>query len=186
MRLSINRNNKSIVVLLGLAMLFSCKTKPVEMEALSKELNEPTVSTTDIAWFYTKNGKASFKLNSPEMFRYDVEEAYLEFPKGIELESFEPQGNKDAYLRSDYAIQYLKDKLIEAKGNVLLQNINGDKLETEYLIWDEVKELIYTEEFVKITKNGQVIRGEGFESDIYFNEYTLKKSSGIINLDHAE
>ena len=186
MRLHTHGTYKSIAALLGLAVLFSCQTNPVEMEALSKELNEPTVSTTDIEWFYTKNGKASFKLNSPEMFRFDGEEAYLEFPKGIELESYESEGDKDAYLRSDYAIQHLKDNLIEAKGNVLLQNVKGEKLETEYLIWDEAKELIYTEEFVKITKNGQVIMGEGFESDIYFNEYTLKKSRGIINLDHAE
>ena len=186
MRLYTNKKIKSIEVLLGLAMLFSCKTNPVKMEALSKELNEPTVSTTEIEWFYTQNGKASFKLNSPEMFRFDGEDPYLEFPKGIELESFEVKGNKDAYLRADYAIQHLNDKLIEAKGNVLLQNVKEEKLETEYLIWDEAKELIYTEEFVKITKNGQVIMGEGFESDIYFSEYTLKKSRGIINLDHAE
>jgi len=186
MRLHTHSTKKSIAALLGLAMLFSCETNPVKMEALSKELNEPTVSTTVIEWFYTKNGKASFKLNSPEMFRFDGEEPYLEFPKGIELQSFEALGEKDAYLRSDYAIQHLKDKLIEAKGNVLLQNVKGEKLETEYLIWDEAKELIYTEEFVKITKNGQVIMGEGFESDIYFSEYTLKKSRGIINLDHAE
>jgi LPS export ABC transporter protein LptC len=186
MNFDTNQIVKSIALLCGAAMLFSCQTNPVEMEALSKELEEPTVSTQDIAWFYTKNGKASFKLNSPEMFRYDGEEPYLEFPIGLELESFEEQGNKDAYLRADYAIQYLKDKLIEAKGNVLLQNVKGEKLETEHLIWDEAKELIYTEEFVKITKEGQVIMGEGFESDIYFSEYTLKKSRGTINLEHAE
>ena len=186
MRLKIINTIKSIAVLYGIVMLFSCQTNPVEMEALSKELNEPTVSTSVVEWFYTKNGKASFKLNSPEMFRFDGEEAYLEFPKGIELESYEPEGNKDAYLRSDYAIQHLKNNLIEAKGNVLLQNVKGEKLESEHLMWDEVKELIYTEEFVKITKKGQVIMGEGFESDIYFSEYTLKKSRGIINLDHAE
>tara|TARA_B100000780_G_scaffold276675_1_gene245712 strand:+ start:3375 stop:3935 length:561 start_codon:yes stop_codon:yes gene_type:complete len=186
MRLYTNRNIKSIAALFGLAVLFSCKTNPVEMEALSKELDEPTISTTEIEWFYTKNGKASFKLNSPEMFRFDGEEAYLEFPNGIGLESYETEGEKDAYLSADYAIQHLKNKLIKAKGNVLLENVKGEKLETEYLIWDEAKELIYTEEFVKITKNGQVITGEGFESDIYFSEYTLKKSRGIINLDHAE
>ena len=175
MRLYTHSLKKSIAALVGFAMLFSCKTNPVKMEALSKELNEPSVSTTEVEWFYTKNGKASFKLNSPEMFRFDGEEAYLEFPIGIELQSFETLGEKDAYLRADYAIQHLKDKLIEAKGNVLLQNVKGEKLETEYLIWDEAKELIYTDEFVKITKDGQVIMGEGFE-----------KSRGIINLDHAE
>ena len=28
--------------------------------------------------------------------------------------------------------------------------------------------------------------GEGFESDIYFTEYTLKKSKGILNIEDAE
>ena len=102
------------------------------------------------------------------------------------MHSYESDGEKDAYLSADYAIQHLSDQLIEAKGNVLLQNVKDEKLETEYLIWDEVRELIYTEEFVKITKQGQVIMGEGFESDIYFSEYTLKKSRGIINLEYAE
>ena len=59
-------------------------------------------------------------------------------------------------------------------------------LETEALFWDELNERIYTEAFVKITKQEQVIMGEGFESDIYFSEYTLKKSRGMINLERTD
>lgn len=156
------------------------------MEHLSKELKEPIVSSKDIVWFYTKNGQASFKLKSPKMLRFDSENPYVEFPIGVELESFENNGNKDAYLKADYAIQHLNDKQIEAKGNVLLKNIKGEQLETEYLIWDETLERIYTEEFVKITQEGRIIMGEGFESDLFFEEYSIKKSRGIINLEHDE
>ena len=177
---------KSIVISIGITMLFACKTNSQQIEELSKEIDEAIVATSEVEWFYTKNGKASFKLNTSKMLRFDGEEPYIEFPIGLELHSYESDGEKDAYLRADYAIQHLSDQLIEAKGNVLLQNVKDEKLETEYLIWDDVRELIYTEEFVKITKQGQVIMGEGFESDIYFSEYTLKKSRGIINLEYAE
>ena len=186
MRLKNSHIVKSIVVSFGTAILFSCQTNPQQMEEFSKEIDDPVMSSLDVEWFYTKNGEASFKLNTPKMFRFEGEEPYVEFPQGLELHSFEQEGEQDAYLRADYAIQQMNDKLIEAKGNVLLQNAKGEKLETEFLIWDELKERIYTEEFVKITKQRQVIMGEGFESDIYFSEYTLKKSRGIINLEHAE
>jgi len=186
MRLKNGHIIKGIVVFFGAVMLFACQTNPQQMEELSKEIDEPVVSSVDIEWFYTKKGEASFKLKTPKMLRFDGKEPYVEFPLGLELHSFEQEGEKDAYLRADYAIQHLNEKLIEVKGNVLLQNAKGEKLETEYLIWDELKDRIYTEEFVKITKEGQVIMGEGFESDIYFSEYTLKKSRGIINLEHAE
>lgn len=179
-------NLKSIVAIFGLTMLFACKTNPQKMEDLSKELIEPVVSTRDVSWLYTKNGKASFNLTAPIMERYEGEKPYSEFVEGLVLESFERAGTKDAFLKADYAIQHINEQLIEAKGNVLLQNEKGERLETEYLVWDEKKERIYTEEFVKITQEKQVIMGEGFESDIYFSEYTLKKSRGIINLEHAE
>lgn len=186
MRLKDCHKIKSIVVSFGMAMLFACQTNPQQMEDLSKEIDEPVVSSVDVEWFYTKNGEASFKLNTSKMLRFGSKEPYVEFPQGIDLHSFEQEGEQDAYLRADYAIQLLKDKLIEAKGNVLLQNAKGEKLETEYLVWDELKERIYTDEFVKITKEGQVIMGEGFESDIYFSEYTLKKSRGIINFGNDQ
>ncbi len=164
-------------------MSFACQTNPQKMAHLSKELVEPIVTSKGVSWLYTKNGEASFHLKAPVVQRYDGNEPYTEFIHGLELESYERSGTKDVFLKSDYAIQYINKHLIEAKGNVILQNEKGEQLETEYLVLDEKKERIYTEEFVKITKEKQVIMGEGFESDIYFSEYTLKKSRGIINLE---
>ena len=171
---------------IALSLFFACQTNPKQMEELSKDMDEPAVSSTEVEWLYTKKGKASFKLNTTLMQRFENPEPYVEFPDGLELRSFEEEGNEDASLRADYAIQREKDQKIEAKGNVLLQNNQGEMLETEHLIWDELNERIYTEEFVKITKEEQVIMGEGFESDIYFNEYSLKKSRGIINLEQVK
>ena len=167
-------------------IVFSCQTNPQKMEALVKDSEEPVVVSQDVEWFYTKNGIASHRLISPKVLRFGGQKEYIEFPLGLEVFSFNVHGEQEAFMKSDYAIQHLDDKTIEAKGGVLLENLKGEKLETEFLVWDEKREQIFTEEIVKITKKGQLIIGEGFESNTSFSKYTLKNSRGIINLDKEE
>tara|TARA_B100001093_G_scaffold520337_1_gene614820 strand:+ start:2679 stop:3158 length:480 start_codon:yes stop_codon:yes gene_type:complete len=151
------------------------------LEKFSEQTIKPIVSTEDVEWLHTKDGQASFVLKSLLINRYGGNQPYLEFPKGLEMNSFDVVGQKDAFLRSNYAIQNLNTSIIEARGGVELKNAQGDMLETEYLIWDAKSEKIYTEEFVKITQSGRVIMGNGFVSDIYFSNYSLKKSRGVID-----
>ena len=177
---------KGFVLFFTTTIILSCQTNPQKMEALVKDVEEPVVSSQNVEWFYTKNGAASHRLISPKVLRFEAQKEYIEFPLGLEIYSYNTQGEQEAFMKSDYAIQNLEDNTIEAKGGVLLENLVGEKLETEYLVWDEKSEEIFTEELVKITKQGQSIIGEGFESNISFSKYTLKNSRGIINLDQEE
>ena len=181
------KSNITVFILLFITtVIFSCQTNPQKMEALVKDLEEPVVISEDVEWFYTKNGLASHRLTSPKVLRFEGQKEYIEFPLGLEVFSFNVHGEDEAFMKSDYAIQHLDDKTIEAKGGVLLENLKGEKLETEFLVWDEKRGQIFTEELVKITKQGQLIIGEGFESNTSFSKYTLKNSRGIINLDQVE
>ena len=176
----------AFILLFTSTIVFSCQTNPQKMEALVKDLEEPVVVSQDVEWFYTKNGIASHRLISPKVLRFAGQKEYIEFPLGLEVFSFNVHGEQEAFMKSDYAIQHLDDKTIEAKGGVLLENFKGEKLETEFLVWDEKREQIFTESIVNITKKGQLIIGEGFESNTSFSKYTLKNSRGIINLDKEE
>ena len=176
----------AFILLFTSTIVFSCQTNPQKMEALVKDLEEPVVVSQDVEWFYTKNGIASHRLISPQVLRFGGQKEYIEFPLGLEVFSFNVHGEQEAFMKSDYAIQHLDDKTIEAKGGVLLENFKGEKLETEFLVWDEKQEQIFTESIVNITKKGQLIIGEGFESNTSFSKYTLKNSRGIINLDKEE
>tara|TARA_B100000963_G_C22466832_1_gene598265 strand:+ start:33 stop:641 length:609 start_codon:yes stop_codon:yes gene_type:complete len=182
----IKSNINKVILLFITTVIFSCQTNPQKMEALVKDLEEPVVISEDVEWFYTKNGLASHRLTSPKVLRFEGQKEYIEFPLGLEVFSFNVHGEEEAFMKSDYAIKHLEDKTIEAKGGVLLENIKGEKLETEFLVWDEKRGQIFTEALVKITKQGQLIIGEGFESNTSFSKYTLKNSRGIINLDQAE
>jgi LPS export ABC transporter protein LptC len=183
----LKKSNINMFILLFTAtFVFSCQTNPQKMGALVKDLEEPVVISQDVEWFYTKNGIASHRLTSPKVLRFEGQKEYIEFPLGLEVFSFNAHGEQEAFMKSDYAIQHLDDKTIEAKGGVLLENLKGEKLETESLVWDEKREQIFTEALVKITKQRQLIIGEGFESNTSFSKYTLKNSRGIINLDQVE
>ena len=177
---------KGFVLFFTTTIILSCQTNPQKMEALVKDEEGPVVSSQNVEWFYTKNGSASHRLTSPKVLRFESQKEYIEFPLGLEIYTYNAQREQEAFMKSDYAIQNLTNKTIEAKGSVLLENLIGEKLETEYLVWDESRGKIFTEELVKITKQDQSIIGEGFESNISFSKYTLKNSRGIINLDQEE
>ena len=58
----------------------------------------------------------------------------------------------------------------------------GEKLNTEHLFWDEKKEMIYSDVFVKITTKDEIIMGEGLESNQDFSRYKFKKIKGTISV----
>ena len=66
--------------------------------------------------------------------------------------------------------------------NVILANSNQDKLNADHLIWDRESNQIYSDGFVTITTDKQVIMGYGFISDERFEKYTLSNITGTIYL----
>ena len=91
------------------------------MSPMNKEINDPTTSSIDVVWNYSKNGNTSIKLNAPKMLLFEGKDPYTEFPEGVLVYSYEHNGNKDASLRADYAIQIPKEQLMKARGNVVLK-----------------------------------------------------------------
>ena len=120
------------------------------------------------------------------MDRYVGDEPFLEITKGLKVQFFNPSGSKESELTAQYAKIDEEKNLMEAKNTVKVTNVNGDLLETEHLVWNEKTEMVYTEEFVKITTKDEVIYGEGLESNQDFTKYTIKKISGTILLARTD
>jgi len=65
-------------------------------------------------------------------------------------------------------------------------NEAGERLETELLFWDQNKELIYTDRFVKITTEDQIVQGYGLESDPRLSRRRIKNLSATIYINEEE
>jgi LPS export ABC transporter protein LptC len=100
------------------------------------------------------------------------------------VEFMQKPGQVTSTLRSNYAMQDKRKELYIARGKVEVNNIlKAEKLETEELYWDRYKARIYTDKFVKITTPNRVITGQGLESDQSFTNYTIRKITGVFDLE---
>jgi len=93
--------------------------------------------------------------------------------------------NITSHITAQYAKLFEADERWEAKNNVIAVNQKGDTLKTEYLVWDDKRHKIYSDQFVKIIQKDQVFTGIGFESNADFSEYRFKNLKGhiYVNVD---
>lgn len=80
---------------------------------------------------------------------------------------FYTDGERAAVLTANSAEVDQKTEFTTARGNVVVTNRDGDRLESEVLHWDPELRLIHApvEEFVKFTRGDQILTGYGMDAD---------------------
>lgn len=174
------------VLVAGTALLFSCREK---IEFIDTTLRDdlPVQEVYNFTTTYSDSALLKLRMEAPVMKYYGrMEEPYSEFEKGIKVLFYEevlPDGQPSARITSKYARYYETDRLWEVRDSVVVVNSKGEMLETELLYWDEGKDLIYTDKFVRIKETDQIIMGTGLESDSRMNTWVIKNISGEISLN---
>ncbi len=176
---------KGIAGLLAMLFLcFACENEVEQVRLLTQDERIPTEVQKDLEVVYTDSTLKKMQLQAPLAENYpNLEQPQREFPQGIEVTFYDDFGNQNSSLTAEYALQLVNKSLWEARGDVVVINVKGEQLNTEKLFWDSRKEIIYSDEFVKITTPQQVIMGEGFKADQDFNEYEISKVTGTINIE---
>ncbi len=152
----------------------------------------PIESTQNMEFIYSDSARIRSKLIAKQMDRFAGKKPYYEMPKGMNVIFFDVNQKEQTKLTANYGIGYDVNNTmesVEARGNVIVINEKGEKLNTELLIWNAVKHKINTPAFVKITTKDEVIWGDGLEANEDFSEYEIKnvkgqidvKDSGVIN-----
>lgn len=165
-------------------LLFACENNIEKIKAFSSPENLPTVEAINYQTMFTDSGEVRFSIKAPKLLRFEGDgKPYIEFPEGVELVKFDEHQNVISSITADYAKQFEKEEKWEAKNNVVATNSQGDTLKTEHLIWEEKEEKIYTEEFVRIIRENQIISGIGFQSDQSLQNWRIKNPKGTIYID---
>ncbi len=174
-----------IISLLSLIVL-SCENK-IGTIPKSDLLTLPSLSVRDFKTVYTDSGRLKLILSSPLMEQYDnTASPYMEFRLGIKVLFYEGHKEPVASVTARYAKYTKSENLWELKDSVVVINEGNEKLETELLFWDQTKDLIYSDRFVKITSADQIVMGTGFESDPRLQKRRIKKVSATIYLKDEE
>jgi LPS export ABC transporter protein LptC len=163
----------------------SCENK-IPVIPKSDLLTLPSLTVKDFKTTFTDSGRVQLEMSSPLVEKYDkAEPPYAEFRTGIKVVFYDGKDSAQARVTSKYA-KCTDNNLWELRDSVVVINDKGERLETELLHWNQEKDLIYTDRFVKITSEDQITQGIGFESDSHLNRRKILKVTADIYLPNEE
>lgn len=171
------------------AVLFlSCQNNNIDkIKSFSHPPGSPSLIANNVELLYSDSAVIRFMLNAPlvKIFN-DVEEPFKEFPEGFNIKQFDHQNKITSYIEASYGKYYEKKSLWEARQNVIAVTENNDTLLTDVLFWDEDKDIIYSDQFVKFIQKEQIITGIGFESDLQMNKWEIFNIKGTLVIEVDE
>lgn len=186
-RMNLNRQvTNPVFFILSLLMMISCENDIKKVNLITGKDQSPVESAQGLEILYSDSGIVKVSIKTPELNRFVQPKQKTELPKGVFVEFFDDDQHVTSTLTSKYALRDDAEKTMEARKDVVVVNVKGDKLETEYLKWDEKSGMISSPAFVKITTADEIIYGNGFESNQDFSRYRIFDIKGIINLKKDE
>ncbi|MCB0634214.1 MAG: LPS export ABC transporter periplasmic protein LptC [Saprospiraceae bacterium] len=170
-------------LLLGFFLLSACENDPSDVAALLATLNPEVEQATEVEILYSDSSLIKVRIQGPTMLTYlDRNDQRQEFPDGVRVEFFSPEGDITSVLTAKYGVRIDSKNQIIVRDSVVWQSVEQEKLETEELIWDERAEKVFTQKFVVITRPDEIITGHGFESDQNFENARINAVDGRIKI----
>lgn len=144
----------------------------------------PGMVTTDVSMLVSDSGVIRYHANAPIWYRYnlDAKKSYWYFPKGMELQQLDDDMQPAGRILADTAYHYEREQQWHLIGNVRVSNTKGEKFNTEELYWDMKKHTVYSDSFIHIERNRDILEGFGFNSNESFTEYEIRQTTGIFEV----
>lgn len=163
---SLKLRNYSLFIVLVIPGIIgiSCETK-LPVIPKSDLLSMPSLTGKGIQAILNDSGRVQLIMTAPLIEQYDkADPTFSEFRSGIKVDVYNGKEKPEAKVTAKYG-KCTSNNLWELRDSVVVINEKNEKLETELLFWNQQKDRIYTDRFVKITSEDQVTQGIGFESD---------------------
>ena len=189
-----NHKNQSLLIG-GLSMLVgllcsacffaSCSEgKKAMAPAVSDSIMLPMMTSTGVSTLISDSGVVRYKIIAEEWDVYDkLDTSKWSFEKGVYLEKFDNQMRIEAKVKADTAYYYDRLKLWDLRGHVNILNIKGEKFNTSQLFWDQDKERVYSDRFIRIQQVDKILTGYGFTSNQQFTDYVIHNTAGIFPVE---
>ncbi len=167
------------VALTAAVLLTACENSDLKEPV---EYHGPLRKVEQIETFYTEGDHVKIKLVAAEMLEF--ENLDRSFPKGIYLEFYDEFGRLESTLRANEAYYFKSDDRWRGRGKVEVKNIaKNEQLNTEELFWSPRDEKIYTEKFVTIRQQADVIYGQGLEANQDMTDYVITHPAGDFEIE---
>jgi len=168
-------------ILLSICSFFlSCSSpeensKPLLYEGALREAEEITM-------FYTEKNLMKVLLKAKKINEF--QNGDQEFPEGIYIEFYDDAGKITSTLRANSAYYFKAEYKWRGLGDVEVINIEKkQQLNTEELFWKPDTKKIFTDKFVTIKLENEILYGTGFDADQDLSNYTMKNPEGEFEVE---
>jgi LPS export ABC transporter protein LptC len=180
------RSHNVVFILIVISLVVLSCEKKIPFIPKSDLLTLPSLTARDFRTVLTDSGRIQLIMSSPLMEKYDKADPPIsEFRNGIKVVVYNGHDKPVATVTARYA-KCTSNNLWELRDSVVVVNENNEKLETELLFWNQEKDRIYTDRFVKITNEDVISQGIGFESDSHLTRRKILKVTADIYLKDAK
>ncbi len=172
----------SFVILNVSLLLVGC-----EENKQAKKVNPytgPIEEINDVKLLYSEAAKLKVKLTTAKQFRYLNDDR--RYPKPVNISFYSPTGEEITTIRSDSG-KYDKAKdLYTVMGNVVVINKQKqEKLLTPELNWKPTTKKVFTDKRVTVLSQltGEKLYGIGLDANQDFSQYSIRKPTGVFNIE---
>ena len=172
--------NKIKILFLSLSLIFSFTLCSCIEEDNTIEETPPTTEQTIEKFVITetKDGNIKTILEAESaVIDEDKKIAMLTLPKV----KFYDKGKYKSILIAESGEINMETNNVKAFGKCTVDTVNNEYLQTRDVFYDAKKQLIYSNNDIKITRGKDVIYGKGFESDTDLQNIVIKKQRIIID-----
>jgi len=167
-------------------MLFSCSNPDAVVQAMGSDDTLSGIIADSVVFYRSDSGIVNLELHTPRMVRMETEDDIMEFPLGFDVYMYD-KGEKITELHADYGKNYGKIRLIEAQGNVIVQNFGSNEtMYSDKLFWYQDQKMIYTRSHVKIVTPDKQIEADSLVAREDFSEYTMYSGSALLDVDEED
>ena len=141
----------------------------------------PLTEAEDVDMLYTEKDQIKVKLKAKKI--NELQNGDREFPEGIYLEFFDETGKLKSTLVANQAYYFKQEDKWRGRGKVEVKNIDkNQQLNTEELFWKPETKKIFTEKFVTIKTESEILYGTGLDATENLSTYTITNPEGEIDV----
>jgi LPS export ABC transporter protein LptC len=166
------------IVAMAILIVAGCRQKDA---AQPVEYTGPLREAENVDMLYSENDRIKVKMKAQKILEF--KNGDQEFPEGLYLEFYNEAGILTSTLKCNNAYKFQEKNEWRGRGKVEVVNLEKkQQLNTEELFWKPGSKKIYTEKFVTIKLENEIIYGTGLDAIQDLSSYTIRNPEGILEV----
>jgi len=154
-------------LLLSMLLLASCENDLKKIKEVSAQYaNSPADTTRGLDIIYSDSAIVKGHLLAPIMVHLEVADPVNIMPKGVKIVFYDEGPVESGNIVADSGVFHTANQKVEFYHHVVYRTKKGDVCQSDELIWDQAKKIVYSNKPVHIvTAEGNILNGINFTSD---------------------